>query len=123
MKIYTGYFAKLKLYKEKGLIPISIALKNPDWYIGHTCSYFAPSYDLLSRYKKNEIDSDKYTIIYLNQLDKNIVHTKLTNIKTKCENKPIIFLCYEKPSDFCHRHLLAKYIKDNFNVNVQEYTE
>lgn len=123
MEIYTGYFAKLNDYKKAGLIPISIARKSPDWYVGHSCTYFAPSYDLLSKYKKGEIDSNEYTNIYLNQLDKNTIKEKLSKIKMKCENKPIILLCYEKPTDFCHRHLLAKCIKDNFNLNVQEYVE
>ena len=30
--MFTGYFAKLKEYKQTGLIPISISAKAPDWY-------------------------------------------------------------------------------------------
>lgn len=123
MKIYTGYFAKLKYYTNNGLIPISIARKNPEWYIGHSCTYFAPSYDLLSRYRKNEISSEEYTKIYLNQLNKDTVKEKLDKIESKLGDVSVVLLCYEKPSDFCHRHVLAKYIKDNLNIDIIEYTQ
>lgn len=32
--MYTGYFAKLKYYKEQGLIPIVICGGIPKWYNG-----------------------------------------------------------------------------------------
>ena len=32
--MFTGYFAKLKEYKQAGLISVSISGKAPDWYDG-----------------------------------------------------------------------------------------
>lgn len=31
-----------------------------------------------------------------------------------------VVLCYEKPEDFCHRHLVAEWLNKHLNVNVQE---
>ena len=42
--MYTGYFAKLKVYEEKNLIPISICGKAPDWYTGMQYKELAPKY-------------------------------------------------------------------------------
>lgn len=36
------------------------------------------------------------------------------------KNKDIALVCYEKPSDFCHRHLVAKWLKEN-EYNVEEW--
>ena len=35
----------------------------------------------------------------------------------------IALVCYEKPSDFCHRHLVAKWINENTNIEVREYED
>ena len=37
----------------------------------------------------------------------------------KCDN--IILLCYEKSGDFCHRHILADWLEENFGYKVKEY--
>jgi uncharacterized protein (DUF488 family) len=37
------------------------------------------------------------------------------------EGKDIIFLCYEKSGDFCHRHILADWLEENMGVRVEEY--
>ena len=40
--------------------------------------------------------------------------------KQYVKNKDIALVCYEKPSDFCHRHLVAKWLKEN-GYNVEEW--
>ena len=113
--MYTGYFAKLKKYQEAGLVPVSIALKSPDWYHGLEYKQLAPSWDILSAWKSGEYqgDVDYYTQEFNDKILKNrsittVIHdlTELTN----AEPNNIILLCYEKPEDFCHRHLVADWI-------------
>ena len=36
------------------------------------------------------------------------------------KNKYIALVCYEKSSDFCHRHLVSKWLKEN-GYNVEEW--
>ena len=31
-----------------------------------------------------------------------------------------VMLCYEKPGDFCHRHLIADWITKNTGITVEE---
>ena len=61
--MYTGYFAKLKKYQEAGLVPVSIALKSPDWYHGLEYKQLALNWDILSSWKSGEhkCDVDYYT--------------------------------------------------------------
>ena len=32
-----------------------------------------------------------------------------------------VLLCYEKPGDFCHRHILANWLEENFGFKVEEF--
>ena len=32
-------------------------------------------------------------------------------------------MCYEKPGDFCHRHLVADWLESNFGWRVDEYDQ
>lgn len=33
----------------------------------------------------------------------------------------VALLCYEKPGDFCHRHILAEWLKEKEGIDVVEY--
>ena len=34
--------------------------------------------------------------------------------------KGIVFVCYEKSDDFCHRHIFADYMRTHFNIDIEE---
>lgn len=109
--IYTTYFAQLRNLP-KNIVPISICAKVPEWYRGRRCSYLAPTYDDLMEYR-NTHDEEEYTRRYnehvLSRLDANNVVQDLKRF----EEKDIALICYEKSSDFCHRHLVAKWLNEN----------
>ena len=46
-------------------------------------------------------------------------YKKTKKTKNKCDN--MILLCYEKSGDFCHRHVLADWLEENFGYRVEEY--
>lgn len=120
--IYTGYYAKTKLYKEKGIHTIAISGKIPDFYQGDRWLDLAPRYGSFKRWKDGEIDNFEYMKLYrewLNCLDKEQVKKDLLFLLEAHEN--IIFLCFEKSGDFCHRHILADWIEENFKLRVEEY--
>ena len=113
--MYTGYFAKLKKYQEAGLVPVSIALKSPDWYHGLEYKRLAPTWRILSSWKYGEHkgDTEYYKEQYKKQvLDHICLSTAVSELLelTKVPVNKIILLCYEKPEDFCHRHLVADWI-------------
>ena len=120
--IYTGYYAKTKIYNEKGIYTIAISRKIPDFYTGSRWMDLAPRYPLFKEWKAGNVDNFQYIKLYkfyLNSLDLNQIKEDLIRILKEHEN--IIFLCYEKSGEFCHRHALADWIEDTFKLRVEEY--
>lgn len=108
--IYTGYFAKTKYYTTSGLTTVSIAGKAPDFYKGVQYKKLAPSFGLVYAYKSGAIKPDEFRDIYytevLSKLDPVEVKKELEEITGAID---IVLLCYETPSDFCHRQLVSEW--------------
>ena len=117
--IYTSYFAKLKKLPDN-IIPISICGKAPEWYKGLQYKKLAPKYDFFMKWKENH-DNDYYIKCFneqvLNKLDQIEVYQELCSL---ANSDNIALICYEKPSDFCHRHLVANWLKES-GFDVKEY--
>lgn len=126
--IYTSYFAKLKSLPGN-IIPISICGKAPDWYKGLQYKKLAPKYDFFMEWKKTH-DNDYYIRCFKEQVTDqlNVCETVyelyekigiyldeegISFYSESTNEKHICLICYEKPSDFCHRHLVAKWLSDN----------
>lgn len=122
--IYTSYFAKLKKLENSNIIPISICGKAPDWYKGLQYKKLAPKYGFFIEWKKNH-DNNYYIEHFqnevLNYLEANTIVKELNNLVLNAE-KDIALICYEKPSDFCHRHLVAKWLNQN-GYKCEEWNE
>lgn len=107
----TSYFAMMRHFPND-ITPIAICAKVPTWYKGKSYKKVAPSFDILMAYKKTG-DEETYTKAYnafLNTLNADEI---VNDLKTLSDGKEIVMLCYEKSSDFCHRHLLAKWLKNH----------
>jgi len=105
MKIYTGYFAKAKQYNEAGLVTISIARFNR-YYSGASFKQLAPAAEII------HLPEDQYKPIYSKQLSLLSKEGVYNQIKQLSGGKDCILLCYEKPGDFCHRHMVASWLAD-----------
>ena len=119
--IYTGYYANIKKYEEAGLVPVAISGKVPGFYNGLAYKKFAPRWETFKKWKNHEINNIQYTEEYkkyLNSLDKEEIRLDFDS-PHECSN--MILLCYEKIGDFCHRHILADWLEDNFGYKVEEY--
>ena len=123
-KIYTGYFAKLKVYQEANLTPIGVAGQSPEYYKEQEFKKLAPKYSFFIDYKNNKIDEKEYTRLYyklvLNQLNCKEIILKLASMM-KPESDGIILLCWETPEKFCHRHLIGDWITENTKIPVSEF--
>lgn len=117
--IYTSYFANLKKLP-KNLVPISICGKAPDWYKGLQYKKLAPKYDFFIIWKENH-DNDYYIENFnarvLDTLDPKQVKQELEQLAQSCD---IVLICYEKPGDFCHRHLVADWLTKH-GIPCEEY--
>jgi uncharacterized protein (DUF488 family) len=68
---------------------------------------FAPTKELLTRYRGKEISWNEYEIEYLNLLDTRKIAQKM-DVEELHEN---CLLCSEHTPEKCHRRLLAEYLK------------
>ena len=131
--VYTSYFAKLKSLPDN-VVPISICAKAPDWYKGLQYKKLAPKYDFFMKWKENH-DNDYYIKCFNEQvLDKlnveevvkeldDILLNQTTTVDCSGDLKKvprIALICYEKPSDFCHRHLVADWLNAN-GIECKEF--
>lgn len=124
--IYTSYFAKLNKFPDH-FIPISICGKAPDWYTGLQYKKLAPKYDFFMKWKENH-DNEYYVDCFnkqvLQPLEAYEVYDDLHKLakSSLCNdcNYNICLICYEKPQDFCHRHLVADWFRKN-NIICEEY--
>ena len=124
--IYTSYFGKLKSLPDN-IVPISICGKVPDWYKGLQYKKLAPKYDFFMKWKENH-DNDYYVKCFneqvLDNLKPEVIVAELNKMAGNFNNnfKHICLICYEKPSDFCHRHLVADWLNRNGFV-CEEWTK
>ena len=121
--IYTSYFAKLKSLPDN-IVPISICGKSPDWYKGLQYKKLAPKYDFFMKWKENH-DNDYYIKCFneqvLDKLDPMRVYQELCSLAKSDE---FALICYEKPSDFCHRHLVSEWLKERgFDIEEWDYNK
>jgi len=110
--IYTSYFGKLNKLKELGLTPVSITAGQPKFFQGEHFDEVAPLRVLVHDYKSGLISESQYEKIYDMYLEYN-KETILDIVKEKYLDKNVVFLCYEKTGTFCHRHLLARFLRNN----------
>lgn len=115
--IYTTYFAKLKSLPDN-IIPISICGKAPTGYKGLQYKKLAPKYDFFIEWKRTG-DNEYYIKCFkeqvLNTLNAEDVIFELSDAIYNIygTNMDIALVCYEKSSDFCHRHLVAEWLREH----------
>ena len=108
MIVYTSYFGNIKRLQKGGNINfISIAGKTPEWFTGKKCSKLAPKYYWWKEWKNKNLSEEWYTEQYYNTVLNNI---NLSELLEELGENPIL-LCYETPEKFCHRHIVAAWLK------------
>lgn len=111
--IYTTYFAKLKKLPEH-ILPIAICGKAPNGYNGPSYRAIAPKYDFFMQWKATG-DNDYYVKCFKEQVLATLnparvvadLYYQVGKAPCSCD---IALVCYEKPTDFCHRHLVADWL-------------
>ena len=120
--IYTSYFAKLSKLPPN-ITPIAICGKSPEWYKGFEYKKLAPKWSFFSEWKKTH-DHDFYIKHFNNEvlapINASRVVEELYMLIEKNQDEDIVLICYEKPTDFCHRHLVADWLTQN-GYPVNEY--
>lgn len=110
--IYTSYFSKLQFLPDTTM-PISICTMSPRWYKGKRAHQLVPNIDIRREFIASG-DVDRYARRYNDEvLSIYNVHSMYHSLELMANGKDIVLLCYERPSDFCHRHLVADWFSRN----------
>ena len=118
MKIYTSYFANGKKLHKEGIMLIGIALYPPKWFAGPSLKMMSPSYDILHNSKSQDDYIRRFNDEILAHRDPKVF---LSNIEKLSNGKDVALCCYEKPEDFCHRHLVAKWMNAKLGLQIEEF--
>lgn len=122
MKIYTCYFAKEKKLDQLGIVPVSICSYVPNWFRGLKFPDLAPPEGLLFEAKNGQTDLEQCAADYrkavLDKLDFNALMQKLEALSG---GKDIALCCYVRPTDFCHRQIVAAWLREQ-GVDCEEYS-
>jgi hypothetical protein len=118
MKIYTSYFAKSAKLREAGIFPIGIALRPPAYFNGVTLGIVAPKGRMLRNYTTEERYTEQYHNEVLRYVDPQGFLKELERIG---RGQDVALCCFEKPGDFCHRHLLAAWLTERTGVEIVEF--
>jgi len=104
MKIYTSYFAGYR-----GQSGVSIARSSPRWFKGDSIIEFAPPYYMI------HYSEQKYIPEFQTQV---LLKTAKAGLKKLKDG--MVLLCYEKQGDFCHRHLIAEWLRSQ-GIEAEEW--
>ena len=133
--IYTSYFAQMRNFP-KNYIPVAICGGLPNWYKGAWYRKPAPKIGFFQEWKRtgdNEYYIEHYQKEVLDLLDYQKVLTDLqmqvpeeirTTMQSPVWTSPdvhLVLLCYEKPTDFCHRHLFAEWLSQKAGIKIEEF--
>ena len=111
----TSYYSSPKIREIDKEKLVSIAGRAPHFFKGREYKKLAPKRWFFVKYKEDN-DEQFYTEQYekevLSQLDPQKVLEEI--------GEDSIILCWEKSGKFCHRHLIAKWLSENLNIEVNE---
>lgn len=120
MNIYTSYYANCKNLDESKYMLISISRTHPKGFKIAKIPAFAPSKDLLSLYKTGTMSDDDYTKIYTDEISYIDIREQLKVLCPLAHGRDLVMLCWEAPDKFCHRHILANLIWQQYGYRVHE---
>ena len=121
MNLHTSYFAKVKQLQQMGFTNlVCVAGYAPKFFFDVEGARFmpdlAPRKDWFWEWKNGHLPNEwyiqKYNETVLSKLNPEKVIEELGD--------NAVMLCYEKPGDFCHRHLIADWITEKTGVKVDE---
>jgi hypothetical protein len=106
--------SNFKIYKgDKG---IAICIYPPLDWAGARFPALEPPRKLFFARKADHINDEEYEKGYreevLSRLDPKNIYEQLQGQ---------VLLCWENPGEFCHRRIIAKWIKENLDVDVPEW--
>lgn len=120
MTVYTSYFGAVRKYFPKEeFIRTAICYKPPRGF--GIWNNVVPAPELVYGMKRGEVTPEEYEERYYSMLmfRKDFIAENVPYLLQGEKN--VVLLCYEKPNDWCHRHILARFLREQFGLDVQEF--
>jgi len=139
MKIYTSFYLNFNRIPKKYLcvgisryIPKEFQTTEIDNFLYTPKNILAPSEELLSDIKQGKITQEEYARRYYTEIGQGMRRLGFSNsneyfakmistFETYNDEgfEALVLMCYEKPNEFCHRHLLSALMRKN-GIEVSE---
>ena len=122
-QIFTSNYARIKQFKDEypdcHIIGTSVWI--PHWFKGNINEQrldLAPTWEIVDAIKDDHISWDEYAEAYLKLLEQRKI-----NPQKLIEDLPnnTFLLCFEKPTDCCHRFLLSEWVYDLTGFKINEW--
>ena len=143
MKHFTSYYANYRNIP-KDYLCIGISRTCPEWFninqesLGNFYwvkdNVLSPPADLLDGFKNGSIDINEYKKRYIAHLfswiEKDRMYKDIPDYMKQMDEffstcstpwKGLVFMCYESPNEFCHRHLFRRLLTNIYNIECEEY--
>lgn len=106
--------SNFKTYKgDKG---VSVCLYPPIDWLGAQWPSLAPDRQTFFAKKAGQIDEEEYEKQYREKILSKLDAKKIYDLL-----KGQVLLCWEPPGDFCHRRIIASWIKEELGIEVPEW--
>jgi len=109
MKIYTSYFGNWRKWPKDAVV-VSIARKKPLFWRGLEYKDLAPEEKMLRAWRNGELTKIAFEDWFEEQLGKLDKWDVKRDMALIGDGHDVILVCYEKPDEFCHRHIVAKWL-------------
>jgi uncharacterized protein YeaO (DUF488 family) len=118
--IYTSYYANHRKWAEHLLTEYQISNTKPKWWSFDIAKIdeLIPPWALVDGYKKGTVTEKQFETAYTEQLNASGINSQYLSKLLVTED--ILLLCWEKPGQFCHRHILREWLNSN-NCKCEEY--
>lgn len=139
IKLFTSYYANYKNIP-KSYLCIGISRYCPEWFETNPpdnffftkSNFLAPSEELLNDIKSNSITQEEYKKRYVTELYTNLAKIGYNDLGKWARDliviwtqenvyDGIVFMCYERPEEFCHRHIFRNILNKICNIECKEY--
>ena len=113
-KIYTSNYAR------KGADPKALAISAwpPKWYEGKGLNILAPTRQMVLDVISGKMDMEQYEKEYINLLEERIPDPQ--KVLDEIPDGSYL-LCYERPDDTCHRHMMLDWIYEKTGYMIEEW--
>ena len=116
----TGFFKQIDEEKTNGFISISLYSSNNE-FVKHEYKSLAPNWKLFENLKSKKITEDKFIVSYEEQLDSLNPSIVFADLKSLVSGFEPILMTNGTKKKFCHRHLVANWLQNKLNIEIEEY--